>query len=108
VDICLGWAGGLEQGWKKAVRAVAARGLEDGGSRIIYRIMKNPNEIDPASSPDAEEENPPGADEAWAIPEDVLDDSDREVEAHLADPESSIPWEVVRVRLYERYGHDPT
>lgn len=40
----------------------------------------------------------------WPIPDSVLDESDREFEAHLADPGSSIPWEEVRARLRERYG----
>lgn len=40
----------------------------------------------------------------WPIPEEVLDEADREFEAHLADPDSSIPWNVVRARLRERYG----
>jgi len=38
------------------------------------------------------------------IPDDVLDEAEREFEAHLADPTSSIPWEVARARLRERYG----
>jgi putative addiction module component (TIGR02574 family) len=40
----------------------------------------------------------------WPIPEEILDEADREFEAHLADPGSSIPWDVVRTRLRERYG----
>jgi putative addiction module component (TIGR02574 family) len=40
----------------------------------------------------------------WPISEEVLDEADREFEAHLADPASSIPWDVVRARLRERYG----
>jgi putative addiction module component (TIGR02574 family) len=40
----------------------------------------------------------------WPIPEEVLDEADREFEAHLVDPSSSIPWDVVRTRLLERYG----
>lgn len=42
--------------------------------------------------------------EEWPIPDEILDESDREVEAHLADPNSSIPWEEARARLFERYG----
>jgi hypothetical protein len=42
--------------------------------------------------------------ERWPIPRDVIDDSHREIEAHLADPNSSIPWETVWARLLERYG----
>jgi putative addiction module component (TIGR02574 family) len=38
------------------------------------------------------------------ISDDILDEADREFEAHLADPASSIPWETVRARLRERYG----
>ena len=38
------------------------------------------------------------------IPDDILDEADREFEAHLADPSSSIPWETARARLRERYG----
>jgi putative addiction module component (TIGR02574 family) len=40
----------------------------------------------------------------WPIPEEVLDEADREFETHLVDPSSSIPWDVVRTRLLERYG----
>lgn len=40
----------------------------------------------------------------YPIPEEVLDEAEREFEAHLADPSSSIPWETVRARLRERYG----
>jgi hypothetical protein len=42
--------------------------------------------------------------ERCPIPRDVIDDSHREIEAHLADPSSSIPWETVWARLLERYG----
>jgi putative addiction module component (TIGR02574 family) len=44
--------------------------------------------------------------EAGPIPisDDILDEADREFEAHLADPSSSVPWEVARARLRERYG----
>ena len=43
-------------------------------------------------------------DRRYAIMEEVLDEAEREFEAHLADPSSSIPWETVRARLRERYG----
>jgi putative addiction module component (TIGR02574 family) len=33
------------------------------------------------------------------IPDDILDEADREFEAHLADPSSSIPWEQVRAEI---------
>ena len=42
--------------------------------------------------------------ERWPIPREILDESHREIEAHLADPSSSIPWETVWARLLERYG----
>lgn len=42
--------------------------------------------------------------ERWPIPREVIEDSDREFEAHLADPDSSIPWKTARARLFERYG----
>lgn len=38
------------------------------------------------------------------ISDDVMDEADREFEAHLTDPSSSIPWETARARLRERYG----
>jgi putative addiction module component (TIGR02574 family) len=40
----------------------------------------------------------------YPVPEEILDEANREIEAHLADPSSSIPWETVRARLRERYG----
>lgn len=40
----------------------------------------------------------------YPIPDEVADEAEREFEAHLADPSSSIPWETVRARLRERYG----
>jgi putative addiction module component (TIGR02574 family) len=40
----------------------------------------------------------------YPIPDEVVEDAEREYEAHLADPSSSIPWETVRARLRERYG----
>lgn len=44
--------------------------------------------------------------EAGPVPisDELADEADREYEAHLADPSSSIPWETVRARLRERYG----
>jgi putative addiction module component (TIGR02574 family) len=44
-----------------------------------------------------------GAD-LWPISREIIDEANREFEAHLADPGSSIPWETVRARLFERYG----
>lgn len=38
------------------------------------------------------------------IPDDILDEADREFEAHLADPSSSVPWATARARLRKRYG----
>ena len=38
-----------------------------------------------------------------AITDEIADEAEREFEAHLADPSSSIPWETVRARLRERY-----
>lgn len=38
------------------------------------------------------------------IPDEIIGEAEREFEAHLADPSSSIPWETVRARLRERYG----
>lgn len=42
--------------------------------------------------------------EYFPIPDEVLDEAERRYQEHLADPGSSIPWEVVRARLRERYG----
>lgn len=42
--------------------------------------------------------------EHFPIPDEVIEEAEREVDAHIADPSSSIPWEVVRARLRERYG----
>lgn len=39
------------------------------------------------------------------IPDDVLDEADREFEAHLADPSSSIPWKQVRAEMRARLGN---
>jgi putative addiction module component (TIGR02574 family) len=36
------------------------------------------------------------------IRDDVLDEADREFEAHLADPSSSVPWEQVRAEMRRR------
>jgi putative addiction module component (TIGR02574 family) len=44
------------------------------------------------------------SEQGLTISDDVLDEADREFEAHLADPSSSIPWETARARLRERYG----
>lgn len=38
------------------------------------------------------------------ISDEILEEADREFEAHLADPSSSVPWETARARLRERYG----
>lgn len=40
----------------------------------------------------------------YPIPDETLDEADQEVEAHIADPSSSVPWDTVRARLRERYG----
>jgi len=40
----------------------------------------------------------------FPIPDEIADEAEREFEAHLADPSSSIPWETVRARLRARYG----
>ena len=42
--------------------------------------------------------------EVWPVPDEVIAEANREFEAHLADPGSSIPWETARARLFERYG----
>lgn len=42
--------------------------------------------------------------EHFPIPDDVIAEAERDYEEHLADPSSSIPWEIVRARLRERYG----
>jgi putative addiction module component (TIGR02574 family) len=39
------------------------------------------------------------------IPDDILDEADREFEAHLANPSSSIPWEHVRAEMRRRLEH---
>lgn len=39
------------------------------------------------------------------ISDDVLDEADREFEAHLADPSSSIPWEQVRAEMRAQLGN---
>lgn len=36
------------------------------------------------------------------IPDHVLDEADREFEAHLADPSTSVPWEQVRAEMRRR------
>jgi putative addiction module component (TIGR02574 family) len=40
----------------------------------------------------------------YPISDEIVEEAEREYEAHLADPSSSIPWETVRARLRERYG----
>jgi putative addiction module component (TIGR02574 family) len=40
----------------------------------------------------------------WPVFDDVVEEARREIEAHDADPGSSIPWETVRARLFARYG----
>lgn len=42
--------------------------------------------------------------EAWPISREVIEEASREFDAHVADPGTSIPWETVRARLFERYG----
>lgn len=42
--------------------------------------------------------------EYFHIPDEVVAEAERDFGEHLADPSSSIPWEVVRARLRERYG----
>lgn len=42
--------------------------------------------------------------EAMEIPEEIIAEAMREVEADAADPESSIPWEVVRAKLRAKHG----
>lgn len=41
-----------------------------------------------------------------AISDELADELDREFEAHMADPSSSIPWEQVRAELRKRFA-DP-
>jgi putative addiction module component (TIGR02574 family) len=36
------------------------------------------------------------------ISDEILDEADREFEAHLAEPSSSIPWEQVRAKFRKR------
>jgi putative addiction module component (TIGR02574 family) len=45
-----------------------------------------------------------GEADPYPIPDEIVEEAEREYEAHLADPSSSIPWETVRARLRERYG----
>jgi putative addiction module component (TIGR02574 family) len=42
--------------------------------------------------------------DAWPISYEVIEEANREFEAHLADPGSSIPWERVREELMKKYG----
>lgn len=44
------------------------------------------------------------AHEHFPIPDDIVAQAERDFQEHLADPGSSIPWEIVRARLRERYG----
>lgn len=41
------------------------------------------------------------------IPDELRDEADREFEAHLADPSSSIPWEQVRVEMRRQLASAP-
>lgn len=42
--------------------------------------------------------------DAWPISDEIIEEAKREIEAHDADPSSSIPWETVRARLFARCG----
>ena len=42
--------------------------------------------------------------DAPTLSEDQIREVERRLAAHDADPESSVPWEVVRERLRSRYG----
>ncbi|HEX6039286.1 MAG TPA: addiction module protein [Longimicrobium sp.] len=42
--------------------------------------------------------------DVWPISDEVIEESLRELEAHDADPSSSIPWETVRAELMKKYG----
>lgn len=42
--------------------------------------------------------------DAWPISDEVIEEANRELEAHDADPSSSIPWETVRAELLKKYG----
>ena len=38
----------------------------------------------------------------YPIPDEVVEEAEREYEAHLADPTSAIPWEQVRSKIHRR------
>ena len=38
------------------------------------------------------------------VPPEVLDEAERRLAEHQADPDSAIPWEEVRAELYKRGG----
>jgi putative addiction module component (TIGR02574 family) len=38
------------------------------------------------------------------LPAEVLDDAERRLAEHRADPASAIPWEEIRAELYKRGG----
>jgi putative addiction module component (TIGR02574 family) len=42
--------------------------------------------------------------DVWPVSDEIIEEANREFEAHLVDPSSSIPWETVRARLFKRYG----
>jgi putative addiction module component (TIGR02574 family) len=42
------------------------------------------------------------------VPDDILDGADREFEAHLADPSTSIPWEQVRADMRRQIADPAT
>ena len=42
--------------------------------------------------------------EAMPVPPEVLDEAERRLAEHRADPDSAIPWEEVRADLYKRGG----
>jgi putative addiction module component (TIGR02574 family) len=41
---------------------------------------------------------------ALPVPPEVLDEAERRLREHRADPDSAIPWEDVRTDLYKRGG----
>jgi putative addiction module component (TIGR02574 family) len=41
---------------------------------------------------------------ALPVPPEVLDEAERRLREHRADPDSAIPWENVRTDLYKRGG----
>jgi putative addiction module component (TIGR02574 family) len=38
------------------------------------------------------------------VPSDVLEEAERRLEEHRADPQSAIPWHEVKAELYKRGG----